>query len=103
MKDNLVEIFAEGPDVNPASVSAQEEFYRDWLASQPRSSKMTQGRMRCERLPRITLRPTPSCTETNLSAPALAQGGGASQARARQVDRLGPTRRPHSIRWCRMQ
>jgi hypothetical protein len=34
--DNLVEIFAEGPDVIPASVSVQEEFYRDWLAS-PRS------------------------------------------------------------------
>jgi hypothetical protein len=34
--DNLVEIFAEGPDVIPASVSAQEEFYRGWLAS-PRS------------------------------------------------------------------
>jgi hypothetical protein len=34
--DDLVDIFAEGPDVIPASVSAQEEFYRDWLAS-PRS------------------------------------------------------------------
>ena len=34
--DSLVEIFAEGPDVIPASVSAQEEFYREWLAS-PRS------------------------------------------------------------------
>ena len=34
--DNLVEIFAEGPDVIPALVSAQEEFYHDWLAS-PRS------------------------------------------------------------------
>jgi hypothetical protein len=31
--DNLVEIFAEGPDVIPASVAAQEQFYRDWLAS----------------------------------------------------------------------
>jgi hypothetical protein len=34
--DNLVEIFAEGPDVIPASVAAQEEFYHGWLAS-PRS------------------------------------------------------------------
>ena len=34
--DDLVEIFAEGPDVIPASVSAQEQFYRDWLAA-PRS------------------------------------------------------------------
>jgi hypothetical protein len=33
---DLVEIFAEGPDVIPASVEAQEKFYRDWLAS-PRS------------------------------------------------------------------
>ncbi|MBV8299540.1 MAG: hypothetical protein JO083_08375 [Candidatus Eremiobacteraeota bacterium] len=31
--DDLVEIFAEGPDVVPASVPAQEQFYRDWLAS----------------------------------------------------------------------
>ena len=30
---DLVEIFAEGPDVIPASVEAQEQFYRDWLAS----------------------------------------------------------------------
>jgi hypothetical protein len=34
--DNLVEIFAEGPDVIPASVAAQDQFFRDWLAS-PRS------------------------------------------------------------------
>jgi hypothetical protein len=34
--DNLVDIFAEGPDVIPASVAAQDEFYHDWLAS-PRS------------------------------------------------------------------
>jgi hypothetical protein len=34
--DDLVEIFAEGFDVIPASVAAQEQFYRDWLAS-PRS------------------------------------------------------------------
>jgi len=33
---DLVEIFAEGRDVVPASVAAQEQFYRDWLAS-PRS------------------------------------------------------------------
>jgi hypothetical protein len=33
---DLVEIFAEGHDVIPASVAAQEQFYRDWLAS-PRS------------------------------------------------------------------
>ncbi len=31
--DDLVDIFAEGPDVVPASVSAQEQFFRDWLAS----------------------------------------------------------------------
>jgi hypothetical protein len=31
--DHLVEIFAEGPDVVPASVAAQERFWRDWLAS----------------------------------------------------------------------
>ncbi|MCA1452423.1 hypothetical protein I6F35_04215 [Bradyrhizobium sp. BRP22] len=30
---NLVELFAEGPDVIPASVALQEEFYRDWLAT----------------------------------------------------------------------
>ena len=34
--DDLVEIFTEGPDVIPASVDAQEQFYRDWLAA-PRS------------------------------------------------------------------
>jgi hypothetical protein len=34
--DDLVEIFAEGPDVIPASVALQEQFYRDWLAA-PRS------------------------------------------------------------------
>lgn len=34
--DDLVEIFAEGPDVVPSLVAAQEQFYRDWLAS-PRS------------------------------------------------------------------
>ena len=33
---DLVEIFTEGPDVIPASVDAQEQFYRDWLAA-PRS------------------------------------------------------------------
>jgi hypothetical protein len=31
--DDLVEIFAEGPDVIPASVALQERFYRDWLAA----------------------------------------------------------------------
>jgi len=31
--DDLVEIFTEGPDVIPASVDAQEQFYRDWLAA----------------------------------------------------------------------
>lgn len=30
---DLVEIFAEGLDVSPASVAAQEQFYRDWIAS----------------------------------------------------------------------
>lgn len=30
---NLVGIFAEGPDVIPASVALQEQFYREWLAS----------------------------------------------------------------------
>jgi hypothetical protein len=34
--DDLVEIFAKGPDVIPASVALQERFYRDWLAA-PRS------------------------------------------------------------------
>ncbi len=34
--DKLVGIFAHGPDVIPASVAAQEQFYRDWLTS-PRS------------------------------------------------------------------
>ena len=33
---DLVEIFADGLDVIPASVAVQEQFYRDWLAS-PRS------------------------------------------------------------------
>ena len=33
---NLVDIFDEGPDVVPADVDAQEQFYRDWLES-PRS------------------------------------------------------------------
>ncbi|WP_338699747.1 MULTISPECIES: hypothetical protein [unclassified Bradyrhizobium] len=33
---DLVEIFASGPGVIPASVAAQEQFFRDWLAS-PRS------------------------------------------------------------------
>ncbi|WP_050626988.1 hypothetical protein [Bradyrhizobium viridifuturi] len=33
---DLVETFASGPDVIPASVAAQERFFRDWLAS-PRS------------------------------------------------------------------
>jgi hypothetical protein len=35
-REGLVEIFAEGPDVIPASVALQEQFWRDWLAS-PRS------------------------------------------------------------------
>jgi len=30
---DLVEIFAEGPDIIPASVEGQERFFRDWLAS----------------------------------------------------------------------
>jgi hypothetical protein len=30
---DLVDIFSEGPDVVPASVAAQEQFWRDWLAS----------------------------------------------------------------------
>ena len=33
---DLVEIFGEGPDVIPASVTAQEQFFREWL-SKPRS------------------------------------------------------------------
>jgi hypothetical protein len=32
-KEDLVYIFAEGADVVPASVSAQEQFWHDWLAS----------------------------------------------------------------------
>jgi hypothetical protein len=31
--EDLVDIFSEGPDVVPASVAAQEQFWRDWLAS----------------------------------------------------------------------
>lgn len=31
--EDLVEIFAEGPDVVLASVAAQKQFWRDWLAS----------------------------------------------------------------------
>ena len=31
--EDLVEIFAEGSDVVPASVAAQKQFWRDWLAS----------------------------------------------------------------------
>ncbi len=30
---DLVEVFAEGLDVIPASVAEQEQFFRDWLAS----------------------------------------------------------------------
>ena len=30
---DLVGIFAEGPDIIPASVEIQEQFFRDWLAS----------------------------------------------------------------------
>ena len=30
---DLVEIFTSGPDVIPASVDAQEEFFREWLAA----------------------------------------------------------------------
>jgi len=30
---SLIEIFSEGPDVIPASVEAQEQFFQDWLAS----------------------------------------------------------------------
>jgi hypothetical protein len=32
-REDLVDIFSEGPDVVPASVAAQEQFWRDWLAS----------------------------------------------------------------------
>jgi hypothetical protein len=32
-REDLVYIFSEGPDVVPASVAAQEQFWRDWLAS----------------------------------------------------------------------
>ena len=31
--DDLVEIFATGPDVIPALVDAQEAFWREWLAT----------------------------------------------------------------------
>jgi hypothetical protein len=31
--EDLVDIFSEGADVVPASVAAQEQFWRDWLAS----------------------------------------------------------------------
>ena len=34
--EDLVEIFAEGPDIVLASVDAQEQFFRDWLVT-PRS------------------------------------------------------------------
>lgn len=30
---DLVEIFVEGPDVIPASVAAQQQFFDDWIAS----------------------------------------------------------------------
>jgi hypothetical protein len=30
---DLVDIFSEGDDVAPASVKAQEAFYKDWLAA----------------------------------------------------------------------
>jgi hypothetical protein len=30
---DLVSIFETGPDVKPSTVSDQEQFYRDWLAS----------------------------------------------------------------------
>jgi hypothetical protein len=30
---DLVNIFDEGPDIIPASVEAQEQFFRDWLAT----------------------------------------------------------------------
>ena len=32
-REDLVDIFSEGADVVPASVAAQEQFWRDWLAS----------------------------------------------------------------------
>jgi hypothetical protein len=35
---DLVDIFSEGSDVIPASVGAQEQFHRDWLAT-PRASE----------------------------------------------------------------
>jgi hypothetical protein len=31
--EDLVDIFSEGPDVVPASVAAQEQFWRNWLAT----------------------------------------------------------------------
>ncbi len=30
---DLVDIFAEGPDVIPASVELQEQHFKDWIAS----------------------------------------------------------------------
>jgi hypothetical protein len=30
---DLVDIFDEGPDVVPAAVDAQEQFFQDWLRS----------------------------------------------------------------------
>jgi hypothetical protein len=30
---DLVDIFAAGPDIMPASVETQKQFYRDWLAA----------------------------------------------------------------------
>jgi hypothetical protein len=33
---DLVEVFADGPDIIPASVDAQEQFFREWLTA-PRS------------------------------------------------------------------
>ena len=30
---DLVSIFDTGPDVSPATVSEQEQFYKEWLAS----------------------------------------------------------------------
>ena len=32
-RTDLVEIFEAGPDVIPASVDAQEAFWREWLAA----------------------------------------------------------------------
>ncbi|NPU10388.1 hypothetical protein HL666_06440 [Bradyrhizobium sp. 83002] len=32
-REDLVDIFSKGPDVVPASVAAQEQFWRDWLAT----------------------------------------------------------------------